>query len=258
METTVQVLREEGRKAKTKSQMWVYCNAKASGRYIALYDYRPTRAGMNASSFLGDYSGYVVCDGYDGYNSLTKAKRCGCWAHARRKFVEAMPKEPELQKTSTAAEAVRRCDALFALEREYDGKDKDGKQIREPLSPQERHQKRQKESKPLLDNFFEWLANVNPAGGTPLSKAVQYALNEKQYLYGFLADPCIEISNNRAENAIRPFVVGRKNWLFSDLPKGASASAMIYSLVVSAKQNGLNVEEYLTVLLRADEPIFPY
>ena len=257
-ETTVQVLHEEGRKAKTKSRMWVYCNAKSSGRYITLYDYRPTRAGVNASSFLGDFSGYVVCDGYDGYNSLTKAKRCGCWAHTRRKFVEAMPDDPELRRTSAAAEAVRRCDALFALEREYDGKDADGNQVREPLSPQKRHRRRQQESKQLLDEFFDWLEKVNPAGGTPLSKAVQYALNEKRYLYGFLGDPGIDISNNRAENAIRPFVVGRKNWLFSDSTKGAAASAMLYSLVVSAKQNGLKVEEYLTNLLRADGPIFPY
>ena len=156
-----------------------------------------------------------------------------------------MPDDPELRRTSAAAEAV-------------DGKDADGNQVGEPLTPQEKHRRRQEESKPLLDEFFDWLEKVNPAGGTPLAKAVQYALNERRYLYGFLADPGIEISNNRAENAIRPFVVGRKNWLFSDSPKGAAASAMIYSLVVSAKQNGLKVEEYLTNLLRADGPIFPY
>ena len=91
-----------------------------------------------------------------------------------------------------------------------------------------------------------------------LARAVQYALNEKRYLYGFLADPGIEISNNRAENAIRPFVVGRKNWLFSDSQKGASASAMLYSLVVSAKMNGLNAEEYLVRLFRSDVPVLPY
>ena len=257
-ETSVQVLHEEGRKAKTKSKMWVYCNAKSEGRYIALYDYRPTRAGANANSFLGDFDGYVVCDGYDGYNKLAKAKRCGCWAHARRKFVEALPDDPDVRKGSASEEAVRRCDALFALEREYDGRDEEGNQIREPISLPERHKRRQAESKPLLDSFFEWLENVNPAGNTPLSSAVQYALNEKRYLYGFIADPAIEISNNRAENAVRPFVVGRKNWLFSDSQKGASASAMLYSLVVSAKQNGLNVEEYLISLLTTDEPIFPY
>ena len=95
-------------------------------------------------------------------------------------------------------------------------------------------------------------------GGSKLAKAVQYALNEKRYLYGFLDDPGIEISNNRAENAIRPFVVGRKNWLFSDSPKGASASAMLYSLVVSAKMNGLNAEDYLIRLFRSPDPVLPY
>ena len=91
-----------------------------------------------------------------------------------------------------------------------------------------------------------------------MSRAVQYALNEKRYLYGFFDDPGIEISNNRAENAIRPFVVGRKNWLFSDTPKGAEASAMLYSLVISARMNGLNAEEYLVRLLRETEPVMPY
>ena len=93
--------------------------------------------------------------------------------------------------------------------------------MREPLSPEEKHRRRNEEMKSLLDDFFKWLMTVNQSGGSKLSKAVQYALNEKRYLYGFLDDPGIEISNNRAENAIRPFVVGRKNWLFSDSPKGA-------------------------------------
>ena len=160
--------------------------------------------------------------------------------------------------TSAAAEGVRHCDRLFALEREYDGKDKEGKRIREPLSPEEKHRRRNEEAKPLLDDFFKWLMTVNPAGGSKLAKAVQYALNEKRYLYGFLDDPVIEISNNRAENAIRPFVVGRKNWLFSDSPKGAAASAMLYSLVVSAKMNDLNAEYYLIRLFRSTDSVLPY
>ena len=172
--------------------------------------------------------------------------------------MEALPTDKELWDTSAAAEGVRRCDRLFALEREYDGKDKDGNQIWEPLSPEEKHCRRNEETKPLLDDFFKWLMTVNPAGGSKLAKAVQYALNEKRYLYGFLDDPGIEISNNRAENAIRPFVVGRKNWLFSDSPKGAEASAMLYLLVVSAKMNGLNAEDYLFRLFCSDDPVMPY
>ncbi len=258
-ETTVQVLHEEGRKAKTKSRMWVYCNAKADGKYMALYDYRPTRAGANAADFLGSFSGCIVCDGYDGYNKLGSGiSRAGCWAHARRKFIEAEPTDPELKKSSAAAEGVKWCDRLFALERRCDGKDADGNQISPPISYEERHRYRQEESKPLVDAFFAWLETVSPAGGSALAKAVQYALNEKKYLYTFLSNPRIEISNNRAENAIRPFVVGRKNWLFSDSAKGAASSAMLYSLTVTARQNGLNVEEYLTELLRTEQPIMPY
>ena len=172
--------------------------------------------------------------------------------------MEALPTDKELWDTSTAAEGVKRCDRLFALEHEYDGKDKDGKQIREPLSPEEKHRRRNEEMKPLLDNFFKWLITVNPAGGSKLAKAVQNTLNEKRYLFGFLDDPGIEISNNRAENAIRPFVAGRKNWLFSDSPKGASASAMLYSLVVSAKMNGLNAEDYLIRLFSFTDSFLPY
>ena len=258
-ETTVQVLHEEGRKAKTKSRMWVYCNAKADGKYMALYDYRPTRAGANAADFLGSFSGCIVCDGYDGYNKLGSGiSRAGCWAHARRKFIEAEPTDPELKKSSAATEGVKWCDRLFALERRCDGKDADGNQISPPISYEERHRYRQEESKPLVDAFFAWLETVSPVGGSALAKAVQYALNEKKYLYTFLSDPRIEISNNRAENAIRPFVVGRKNWLFSDSAKGAASSAMLYSLTVTARQNGLNVEEYLTELLRTEQPIMPY
>ena len=257
-ETVVQVLHEPERSAKTQSRMWVYCTPACSGRHLVLYDYRQTRGGYNAVSFLGNYDGYVVCDGFDGYNRLIRAKRCGCFAHVRRKFVEALPTDKELWDTSAAAEGVRRCDRLFALEREYDGKDKDGNQIWEPLSPEEKHCRRNEETKPLLDDFFKWLMTVNPAGGSKLAKAVQYALNEKRYLYGFLDDPGIEISNNRAENAIRPFVVGRKNWLFSDSPKGAEASAMLYLLVVSAKMNGLNAEDYLFRLFCSDDPVMPY
>ena len=257
-ETVVQVLHESGRSAKTQSRMWVYCTPACSGKYLVLYDYCQTRGGYNAVSFLGDYSGYVVCDGFDGYNKLTKAKRCGCFAHVRRKFVDALPTDKDLWETSAAAEGVKRCDKLFALEREYDGKDKDGKKVREPLSPEEKQRRRNEEVKPLLDDFFNWLMTVNPVSGSKLAKAVQYALNEKRYLYGFLADPGIEISNNRAENAIRPFVVGRKNWLFSDSPKGAEASAMLYSLLVSAKMNGLNAEEYLVKLFRSDVPVLSY
>lgn len=120
-----------------------------------------------------------------------------------------------------------------------------------PLMTEEQYVNRQKHSKPVLDEFFAWLGEIHPAGGTKLAKAVQYCLNERTYMYRFLENRSIPVDNNRAENAIRPFVVGRKNWLFSTSPKGAGASAILYSVAATACANGLSVEEYFTQVLRA-------
>ena len=117
---------------------------------------------------------------------------------------------------------------------------------------------RKEHSKPILDSFFAWLEGITVSGKTNLAKAVQYAGNEKKYLCRFLEDGNVPISNNRAENAIRPFVIGRKNWLFSDSVQGAKASAMIYSLAASACANGLNVEEYFARLSYSHQPILPW
>lgn len=246
-ETVVQVLHEPDRKAKTQSRMWVYCTDKSAERFMALFEYTPTRNGENAVKFLDDYSGYLVCDGYDGYNKLKNIKRCGCWAHARRKFVEALPSDKELLPTSRAAKGVGYINKIYEIERNL------GNLIRE-----EKQKQRQEQIKPVLDEFFAWLDTVEPSGGTKLAKAVQYALNEKRYLCRFLESPDIAIDNNRAENSIRPFVVGRKSWLFSDSVKGAEASAMWYSLAVTACVNGLNVEEYFYRLLTSTKPVMPW
>lgn len=249
-ETVVQVLSEPNRKAKTDSRMWVYCAGKYEAHSNILFEYSPTRSGENAQRFLGGYRGYVVGDGYDGYNKLTDAVRCGCWAHARRKFVEALPMDKELLPTSAAAKGVELCNEIFLLERELEGKDVNGRIIQEPLTPQQRYTQRQERLKPLLDGLFAWLNSLSVSGVTKLAKAVQYCLNEKQYLYRCLEDGNVPVDNNRAENAIRPFVVGRKNWLFANAVKGAKASAVIYSLAATATANELNVEEYFTRLCR--------
>ena len=246
-ETVVQVLHEPNRKAKTDSRMWVYCTDKSADRYIALFDYSPTRNGDNAVKFLGEYSGYVVCDGFDGYNKLTNVTRCGCWAHARRKFVEALPTDKELISTSTAAKGVNLINEFYAIERSFD-----------EMKPEEKHKQRQERLKPALGAFFAWLETVNASSGTKLSKAVRYATNERKYLYRFLESPYVSMDNNRAENAIRPFVVGRKNWLFSNTQNGARASALIYSLAVTACANGMNVEQYFYRLLTSDVPVMPW
>ena len=158
---------------------------------------------------------------------------------------------------------------LFLLEREYDGLEpayeEDGSagkwaKAREPLDPENRRKQRQERSKPVLDEFFAWLDTVAPASKSALSSAVQYAKNEKAYLYRFLEDGNIPISNNRAENAIRPFTIGRKNWLFSASVKGAEASAMFYSIIATACANGLAPENYLTRMFSVSPGtlIFPW
>lgn len=257
-ETVVQVLNEPNKKAKTDSRMWVYCAGKYEEHSNILFEYSPTRSGENARSFLGTYSGYIVCDGYDGYNKLTEAIRCGCWAHARRKFVEALPTDQSLLADSTAAKGVKLCNEIFKLEREFEGKDPEGRKIKEALTPNERYAQRQERLKPLFDDLFKWLNELNPAGKTKLAGAVQYCLNERAYLCRCLENGNIPVDNNRAENAIRPFVVGRKNWLFANSVKGAQASAVIYSLAATAMANGLNVEQYFTDVLSSNEHRLPW
>ena len=244
-ETKVQVLRENDRKATTKSQMWCYCSTKQSGKYNVLFNYTRTRNGDNAVQFLGDYSGYIVCDGFDGYNKV-QATRCGCWVHVRRKFVECLPNVKPLPKDSIAAQGIRKIDHICKLAEEIE---------EEPIEKQ--LEKRQELLAPVLDDFFAWAENT-PTGQTGVSKAINYAINEKLYLRRMLESPCIPAHNNRAENAIRPFTVGRKNWLFCNSPKGAAASAILYSLTYTAYANGLNVRDYLTRVFTTGECILPW
>ena len=111
--------------------------------------------------------------------------------------------------------------------------------------------------KKVLDDFYAWLETVNPSQGTGLARAVQYARNEKSYLYAFLEDPQIPIDNNLAERAVKPFVIGRKNRLFSSSPKGADAGATAYSIINTAQANGIDVKEYLTNFFRSGERRLP-
>jgi len=238
-ETQLEVLCEPGRPAQTKSYMWVYRTSGETSTPIVLYDYQEGRSGEFAKNYLSDYSGYLQTDGWNGYQKLEEqgVTLCGCWAHARRKFKEALvvianPK-PELPEKV----GVTYCDQLFALEKQA------GK-----LSLKERAQFRQEKVKPLVEAFYAWMDNTNPK---PLpqslfGKAFTYAQNQKTYLLAFLQDARIELSNNRAERSIKPFVIGRKNWLFCNTPGGAKSSAAIYSIVQTALENGLKPLEYLT------------
>jgi len=241
-ETPVQVLKEDGKEPTSKSYMWLYRTGNDGKSPVILYDYKPSRSGENALQFLKGFSGYLHCDGYTGYNKLEDEgiTRVGCLAHVRRKFVEAIPLEKSKGSAKTLAEVGRDyCNTLFDIDDSLRN-----------LSSENRYIKRLELSKPVLDEFYNWINKANALPGSKLGKALTYAINQKQYMYNFLLDGRLAISNNAAENSIRPFTVGRKNWLFADTAKGAKASAMVYSIIETAKANGLNTYKYLEYVLR--------
>ena len=236
-ETVVQVLKEDGKPATSESRMWVYGSDGRSGVPVRYFEYQPDRSGKHAERFLKGFNGCLVTDGYQGYNQVKDVVRCGCWAHMRRKWREAMPKDATT-KTSKAAVGYEYCSKLFALEKKF-----------AEMSSEERRIMRQVKAEPLLEAYWAWLKKIDPTPGSKLAEAVTYAQNQKQYLSAFLEHGEVEISNNFAENAIRPFVMGRKNWLFCDTPKGAESSAIVYTMVETAKANGWEPYDYLMHVL---------
>lgn len=236
-ETVVQVLKEEGKAATSESRMWVYASNDRSGKPVRYFDYQPNRSGKHAAAFLADFMGCLVTDGYAGYNQVEGVVRCGCWSHMRRKWLEAMPKGATTA-TSKAAVGYEYCNQLFALERKFSG-----------LSCDTRNIQRLVKVVAVLDAYWMWVEKLEATPGSKLAEAVTYAKNQKRYLNAFLEHPEVDISNNFAENAIRPFAVGRKNWLFCDTTKGADSSAIVYTLVETAKANGLDPYRYLLAVL---------
>ena len=236
-ETVVQVLKEPGKAAASESRMWVYATGERSGKQVRIFEYQPDRNGERAARFLKGYDKCLVTDGYAGYNKVSGVTRCGCWAHMRRKWREAMPKGATTQ-TSQAAIGYEYCNKLFSLEKKF-----------AELSDVEREKMRQMKAVPLLDAYWSWVEALDVVSGSKLADAVTYAKNQKTSLMAFADHGEVDISNNPAENAIRPFVVGRKNWLFSDTVKGAVASSVVYSLVETAKANGVEPYAYLLRLL---------
>jgi transposase len=239
-ETTLQVLSEPERHATSNSYIWLY----RSGREdvpIVLYDYQQTRAGKHPQRFLEGFQGYLHVDGYPGYNKISDVTLVGCWAHARRNFTEALKALPKSAATSSvkAKEGLAFCNKLFEIERNL-----------KDVTPEKRYEKRLERSQPVLDAFSAWLREQTPRvlPKSALGKAIKYCRNQWERLETFLKDGRLEIDNNRAERSIKPFVIGRKNWLFSNTAKGARSSAIIYSIVETAKENGLNPFHYLSYL----------
>ena len=240
-ETPIQVLKEEGRRAQSKSYFWLIRTGEDGLNPIILYNYTSTRAGENAKKFLdGMEPGfYLMADGYQGYNKVKETKRCCCWAHIRRYLLEAIPKGQEKDYSNPAVQGVLYCNKLFEYERTYKEKGLSFKQI---------HNRRLKDQKPVIEGFLAWIKQVNPGSNGKLGKAVTYIKNREDFLMTYLEDGRCSLSNNLSENSIRPVTVGRKNWLFSDTPDGASANALYLTIVEMAKAYELNLYEYLKYL----------
>jgi len=233
---------------KSKCYMWVYCTGtdsptknfeskKDKPPNIVIYDYKNSRSSQCVNDYLKNYNGYLQVDGYAGYEN-TKTTLVGCWAHARRKFMD-VKKSQVKGKTGKADWAINHIQKLYRIEKEI--KDK---------STNEKHQARQEQSRPLLDEFKTWLdkstQHVPPTSG--IGKAVSYCIKQWPKLKIYIECGELNIDNNRAERAIKPFVIGRKNWMFANTENGATASAVLYSLIETAKANGVIPFDYLKLL----------
>ncbi len=256
-ETRIQVIDEPDQKGSTQNWMWVYLTDDHSGSpRMVLFQYERTRAGYHPMEFLGDqFGGYFTCDGYQAYHSLPdRITVTGCMAHARRRFDEALTVlkkdfTNEQLKETTAYQAMARIGMLYKIE----------EMIRDK-SPEERYKERQKQAKPLLEAFFEWLHTLEDSvdRSSLIGEAVLYALNQEVYFKRFLEDGHLSIDNLAAERALKNFATGRRNWLFAKSIRGAQASATVYSITETAMLNGLKPYHYLTFVMERMKDLGPF
>lgn len=240
-ETPVQVLKEPGRRAQTKSFMWVFRTGEFDREQIVLFHYSETRAGDTAREFLEGFHGFLMTDGYSGYNKLKDCTRTSCWSHVRRYLIDAIPKGKQYDHTQPAVQGLVYVDKLFDMERKIHAK--------QGVTFDEIKKYRLEKEVPVLDGFFAWLDAQTAIKGSRLDKALIYIRNRKKYLLTYLEDGGCSFNNNTSERSCKAFVTGRKNWLFADTPNGANASALVYSIVETAKANDLDVYLYLKYLL---------
>jgi len=234
-ETTMQVLREPDKKASAKSYMWLYRTGSDATHPLVIYEWQKSRGAPVPKEFLRAWSGYLHTDGYEAYHKLEHPTIVGCMAHVRRKFDEAYKIVPEEERLdSLAAVGLTFCNRLFALEKTW-----------VDLDPGSRQELRLEKSKPLFDEFVAWAKSARALPKSAPGLAIHYLLSQEPYLRNFYLDGRLELSNNRAERSIKPFIIGRKNWLFANTVKGAQASALLYSLIETAKENNLKVFDYL-------------
>ena len=238
------LVNHDGRGAGSKSWMWVYRSGHLyQDRQIVLYEYQQTRNASHPREFLKGYDGICVTDGYQVYHTLEKELEeltiAGCWVHCRRRFDEALKLIPKpSQKESDAFLLMKQIQAIYREEGKLNN-----------LSSDERLKQRQAVIKPLVDAFFAYLKTINVSKKDKFGDAVRYALNQEKYLRVFLTDGDVPIDNNASERAIRGFCIGKKNWQMIDTIHGAKSSAIIYSIVETAKANNLKPFDYVQHLL---------
>ena len=239
-ETVVQVLKEDGRSAQSESRMWVRRGGPPD-KQVILFDYDPSRSGKVAWRLTEDFRGYLQSDGFSGYDAVGKREgviHVGCLAHARRKFDEALKAQPVGNRGGLAAEGVALIQRIYRIE-------KAAREAR--LTPEQRKHLRDERARPVWNELRSWL-DAKRGHAPPqmlVGKAMTYLDNQWPLLIRALDDGRLEVDNNRCENALRPFVLGRKAWLFSDTPAGAEASARLYGLIETAKANGCEPYAYL-------------
>lgn len=243
-ETRLQVLKEKDRRPQTDSFMWLFRSGNDDEPPIILYKYHETRNGDNAKAFLKGFNGYLMTDGFSGYNKLSNLKRCCCYAHLRRYFIDAIPAGKENDLNEPAVQGRTYIDKLFDYERSYKEKGYSFNKIKE---------RRLKDEQPIIEAFLAWLDVQIPRKGSRLAKALTYANNRRPYMFTYLEDGRCSLHNNDSEILMKAFVTGRKNWLFSDSTEGADALAICYSMTEMAKANGLDPSKYLDYLL-ANQP----
>ena len=243
-ETVLQVLREPGKKPQSDSYLWVYRTGAFAKIPIVYSEYQPSRRAEHVKEFLYGYKGFLQCDGYQAYHNLPlEIIIVGCWNHARRLYDNALKVLPEKEREGTdSMKGKRYCDKLFDIERSIAG-----------LEPNERHAKRQELAAPVLDEYYRWLRSFKDRdmiGKNLFGKAVSYSLDQWAYLKNYLLDGRLEISTNRIERSIKPFVMSRKNFLFSVSQRGARASAAAFSLIETAIENDMNPYDYLVYVFK--------
>lgn len=234
-ETRIQCNKEEGKLPSSESFMWVMRSAESEEIQAAFFFYSRSRSGENARKLLKGFDGYLITDAYSGYDTVPDIKRSLCWSHVRRYFIESIPLDTKGKEIpgSKGAEGREYVNLLFKIEYE------------------EKKQKRQDASRPILDAFWSWVEKTSAMYTTneKLTQALGYCQNQRKYLETYLEDGRLPVSNNYCEANIKPFATARRAWLFADTPKGAFANGVLYTLVESARANELDVYEYLKYLL---------